>query len=168
MRPLAAVLGLALAGSVIAADPGASVLQVLSAERVEVAGGGVATAQVRVRVKRGYHVQANPVLDAALIPITLTVEPSQALHVGEPRYPAPKRHRLQGADADLVVLDGGFAIEVPLRASAGAAPGPATLVGSLRYQACDHARCLFPRSVPVEIPVRIGSPQCVGSSPTCR
>ena len=122
---------------------------------VELRRAGETIVHVPVSVSRGYHVQANPVLDPALIPITLTIERPEGLEVGAPRYPAAKRFKLQGAEDELVVLDGRFSIQVPVRVSGRAAAGKAALKGKLRYQACDHERCLFPRTLPVEIPLRI-------------
>lgn len=159
---------LALAGALPSlGEPGKSVVHVSTPARIELACERPATAHVLVQVKRGYHVQANPVLDPALIPITLTIESPMALEVGAPRYPAPKRFRLRGTEEDLLVLDGRFAIEFPVRATAAAA-GEAKLVGRLRYQACDDDRCLFPRTLPIDIPARIDSSECPahGHGPT--
>ncbi len=157
MRRAAAWLALAVAGPSLAV-PGKPVVHVSTPARIELACAQPATARVLVQVKRGYHIQANPVLDPALIPITLTIESHAALEVGAPRYPAPKRFRLRGTEEDLLVLDGRFAIEFPVRATAAA--GEAKLVGRLRYQACDDDRCLFPRTLSIDIPARIDSSEC--------
>lgn len=166
MRMLAGAIVLALAASVPAAQPGEPVVRVLPVEAVELAPGNDAIARIRVEVKPGYHVQANPVLDDALIPISLTIEPSGGVDVDAPRYPAAKRMRLRGAEDELVVLDGFFSIEVPMRISRGARPGSNLLAGKLRYQACDDERCLFPRTLAVQIPVRIqgGKHRSLGTS----
>jgi len=42
-----------------------------------------------------------------------------------------------------------------VRVSSRAAAGKTVLEGKLHYQACDHEHCLFPRTLPVEIPLRI-------------
>ena len=117
--------------------------------------GGEATAKIVVRVKRGFHVQANPVLNPDLIPIVLSFEDSGPARAGRPIYPAPKRMRLRGADDDLLVLDGRFTIAVPIRLEGATPPGELRLVGKLRYQACDDERCLFPRTARTEVPIRI-------------
>lgn len=142
---------LAASAGAFAGEPG--VVEILRAPALELRAGTRAVARVDLRVRPGYHVQANPVLDPALIPITLTMERAEGFELGAPRYPAASRFRLQGAQDDLVVLDGTFAIEVPLRAADGMAAGDRKLMGAVRFQACDHEHCLFPRTLPVEIPL---------------
>lgn len=158
MRPgSAAAFAVLLAASAGASGGQPAVVEILRTPAVELRGGAQAVARVDVRVKSGYHVQANPVLDPALIPITLAMEPAQGFDLGAPRYPGARRFRLQGAQDDLVVLDGTFSIEVPLRATRGSGAGARTLRGTIRFQACDHEHCLFPRALPVEIPLAVVS-----------
>ena len=157
MRRLSSTAAIALAVGASALAEGAE-LVVVKIERpapVELRRTVETMVHVPVSVRRGYHVQANPVLDPALTPITLTIERSEGLEIGAPRYPTATRFRLQGADDDLVVLDGGFSIQVPVRVSSRAAAGKTALEGKLSYQACDDEHCLFPRTLPVEIPLRI-------------
>lgn len=114
---------------------------------------------LRVAVKPGYHVQANPVENPSLIPITLTIDPTAELSVGEPHYPPAKRLRLPGDSQDLVVYDGTFAIAIPLAAGGDVAGGTkVALKGSLRYQACDDSHCLFPVTLPVAFVVKVVQP----------
>lgn len=113
------------------------------------------TLKVSVTVKPGYHVQANPVLNPALIPVQLTVAGTPAVEAGKPVYPQARRLRLLGSDEDLVVYDGTFVIEQPVSVRKGSAPGEVVLRGSLRYQACDDRHCLLPRTLPVELRLRI-------------
>ena len=149
MLATAPYLGSAHAREVVTVEPVAAVELLVARE---------AFARVYVRVRPGFHVQANPVLDPALIPIVFALQPSGGLQPGAPVYPPAKRFRLQGTDDDLVVLDGRFAIRIPIRASADAAPGKIVLRGALRFQACDHEHCLFPRTLPVDVPVRVRRP----------
>jgi DsbC/DsbD-like thiol-disulfide interchange protein len=106
-------------------------------------------------VKPGYHVQANPVENPSLIPITLKMDAAESVSVGEPLYPAPKRLRLPGDTQDLVVYDGTFVIAFPLQAGRNATAGAITLKGTLRYQACDDSHCLFPVTLPVALAVTV-------------
>jgi DsbC/DsbD-like thiol-disulfide interchange protein len=112
---------------------------------------------LQVVVKPGYHVQANPVENPSLIPITLKMNAARGISVGEPVYPAPKRLRLPGDSQDLVVYDGTFVIALPLQVERNATAGATvTLTGSLRYQACDDSHCLFPVTLPIALPLRVG------------
>jgi hypothetical protein len=149
---VAAALALMLAASAPAAPP-ADVVEILRVPAAGVRVGTQGLARIAVRVKPGYHVQANPVLDPALVPISITMEHVAGVEFGTPRYPPASRLRLQGADFDLVVLGGTFTIGVPLRVSSDVGPGTRTLRGALRYQACDKVRCLFPRMLPIDLPV---------------
>jgi DsbC/DsbD-like thiol-disulfide interchange protein len=107
-------------------------------------------------VKPGYHVQANPVENPSLIPITLQIDGARGISVGEPLYPTAKRLRLPGDSQDLVVYDGSFAIGVPLEVARDANVGQTVaLKGNLRYQACDDSHCLFPVTLPVAISVTV-------------
>lgn len=156
-RGVAATLAVLLAASAPASGSQPGVVEILRPQAVELRAGAQAVVRVGVRVKPGYHVQANPVLDPALIPITLTMERAEGFELGAPRYPAAKRFRLQGAQDELVVLDGAFSIEVPLRVLRGIGTGERTLKGAVRFQACDHEHCLFPRTLAVEVPLVVVS-----------
>jgi DsbC/DsbD-like thiol-disulfide interchange protein len=133
------------------------VLTVLPLTTVEVQPGRSTQVSVQVVVKPGYHVQANPVENPSLIPITLKMEPVGSVFVGEPIYPAPKRIRLAGDTQDLVVYDGTFPIALQIRVARNAKEGETlTMKGTLRYQACDARHCLFPATLPVVLGVVIG------------
>src|SRR5512143_2810004 len=56
------------------------------------------TAQIKfqVTVKPGYHIQANPVENPNLIPVTLQLDATDAAFAEEPVYPRAKRMRLPG------------------------------------------------------------------------
>jgi thiol:disulfide interchange protein DsbD len=111
---------------------------------------------IQVAVKPGYHVQANPVENPDLIPITLKIDAEGGVSVGEPVYPAAKRMRLRGDSQDLVVYDGTFVISLPIKVGLDGTPGDTvTLRGTLRYQACDDRHCLFPVTLPVAVVVTI-------------
>lgn len=117
--------------------------------------GQTVLARVRVSVARGFHVQANPVLNRFLIPIVLTVEADTDVVPGTPAYPEPKTMRLEGSDEDLVIYDGVFEIRLPLKVANSASAKPVSLAGTLRYQACDDRHCLFPTTVPVGLRLEI-------------
>ena len=134
----------------------ADVVATILPANVEVKVGSAASVEIKVAVKRGYHVQANPVENPSLIPITLKIDPAVGVTVGKPVYPTAKRIRLQGDDQDLVVYDNTFTVAFPIKLSRDLAPGDTvTLTGSLRYQACDDRHCLFPVTVPLTVVVNV-------------
>ncbi len=133
------------------------VVTVLPPSNVVVQPGADTHVVLQVVVKAGYHVQANPVENPDLIPLTLRIDAAGSVSVGEPVYPAAKRMRLRGDSQDLVVYDGTFAIALPIKVAPNATAGePVTLKGTLRYQACDDRYCLFPVTLPVALVITIG------------
>ena len=112
-------------------------------------------AQITVKVKSGYHVQANPASEEYLIPTKLDVKSTADLQAGNPVYPKGQPFKLEGSDKPLATYVDSFVIKVPVKADAKAHPANETLQGVLRYQACDAHSCLFPDSIPVELPVTI-------------
>jgi len=133
------------------------VVTVQSPARVEAEPGAGTRIAIQVAVKPGFHVQANPVENPDLIPITLKLDGAGNVSIGEPVYPAAKRMRLRGDSEDLLVYDGIFAIVVPVKVGRDAAEGEqVTLRGTLRYQACDDRHCLFPVTLPMAVVVIIG------------
>ena len=110
---------------------------------------------IEVTVKKGYHVQANPVRDENLIPTRLEMKPHKGIIPDRPIYPAGKSFRLKDTSEDLSTYDGTFVIRLAIKVLASAQPGDRLLEGKLHYQACDSLQCLFPRSVSVTIPVKV-------------
>jgi hypothetical protein len=125
---------------------------------VRLAPGGRSEARIAVRVKEGFHVQANPASAKYLIPLRLTLTEGAGVKPGEPVYPPGVPYRLQGADSDLSTYEGSFDLRLPLEAAKDAPPGRRELRGELRYQACDARICLRPASVPVTVPVEVARP----------
>lgn len=153
-RLAACALLLGLAAAPVGAD-GLIAARIFLPAPLEIRPGSSETCRIEVRVRPGFHVQANPVLDPNLIPITLTLQAQSGVQAGAAIYPRARRFRLTGATDDLVVYGGSFVIEAPIRVAQDAAPALVQLRGSLRYQACDERVCLPPRTVPVLVPVRI-------------
>ncbi len=115
---------------------------------------GVAiSVDVPVEVAEGYHVQANPAATEFLVPLELALDPTDGFELAAPIYPPPGRHRLEGAEDDLLTYEDTVAITFGLTARSDASPGERLLRGSLRYQACDATRCYFPATLPVELRV---------------
>ncbi len=117
--------------------------------------GGSATVVVRLRIAEGYHVQANPAANEFLIPLELAIDSDGGLTLGDPAYPPPRRHRLAGADADLLTYDGETEIALPVAAPEEIAPGKTLLEGEVRYQACDARTCYFPASLRVAFEIDV-------------
>jgi hypothetical protein len=100
-------------------------------------------------------VQANPVRNPSLVPITVELAPVGGALPGPAVYPPGKLFRIAGGSEDLVVYDGLFLIEVPVRVPPAQPPGRVFLKGTLRYQACTDRICLMPRNISLRIPISV-------------
>ena len=127
---------------------------------VRVTSGGTADAQVTVRIRPGFHVQANPAAEEFLVPLTVELPGRPPVRVGLPVYPAGRPHRLRGAVGDLSTYDGAVTVSVPLRVESDVGrvrEEVVVLSGSLRYQACNDRVCLRPSTVPLRLVVRVSA-----------
>jgi Disulphide bond corrector protein DsbC len=124
----------------------------IETKALSVSAGQSANAEITVKIKSGYHVQANPASEDYLIPTKLELKPVDGLEVGAPVYPKGQPFKLEGTEKPLATYVDSFVIKVPVKAQQA---GNKTLEGSLRYQACDARSCLFPDTIPVQIPVTV-------------
>jgi thioredoxin:protein disulfide reductase len=116
--------------------------------------GTVAEARLAVELRSGYHVNSDTPSEEYLIPLRLTwsAAPLEAAGV---TYPKAKMEKYDFADKPLSVFSGDFEIVARFKVPASAAPGPAIVVGKLRYQACTSSMCLPPKTVEVRLPVDV-------------
>jgi thioredoxin:protein disulfide reductase len=127
----------------------------VNVSNVVVQAGKQAVITIEVEVKEGYHIQAHNVQDEFIVPTTLEITTGKELAIGKHVYPKEKKFRLEGTDTYLDVYDGKFDIQISFSAKRGIQKGLYQLPGKLRYQACDSARCLFPRTVEFLIDVNV-------------
>lgn len=131
------------------------IVTIIPSKQVTVAKGQTAQLSVRAKIKKGFHIQANPAADELLIPTTLTVQSSKGSVPGNPVYPPGRPYRLKGNQEDLLTYEDEVMIRLPVKVLDSSPLGNTNLTGGLRFQPCDDKRCFFPRSVPVMIPVKI-------------
>jgi hypothetical protein len=108
---------------------------------------------VEVTVAPGFHVYAEPT-SPGLVPLAVEVQPIAGLEVGPATWPAPRPFRLPELGEELWVHDGTVRGVLPLTFTAAPGGGDHVVRVTVRYQACDEARCLLPASFGFEIPVR--------------
>jgi hypothetical protein len=119
-------------------------------EQQAVFAGKKSSVELRFSVLEGFHVNSHTPKSELLIPTALKLEPAAGIKSDAPEYPVGTSYSFSfQPDEKLDVYTGDFAIKVPMVAEAGAH----TIRGVLRYQACDHAACYPPKSLPVEIAV---------------
>jgi DsbC/DsbD-like thiol-disulfide interchange protein len=121
---------------------------VYAAEPQSVPAGKKTVLELRFRVNEGFHVNSHTPKSELLIPTKLTFEPAAGVKAGEVEYPAGSEYSFASSPGEkLDVYTGTFSLKLPVQAAAG----EHTVAGVLRYQACDHAACYPPKSLPVSV-----------------
>jgi DsbC/DsbD-like thiol-disulfide interchange protein len=126
----------------------------VSPQKVEVEAGKTAQAEVRLTIKEGYHINANPPSQYQ-IATQLTIEQAEGITAGQPKYPASLTRKFSFSDQPLAVYEKEATISIPLSAQAGAAKGERSMPARLRFQACDDQVCYPPKNLQVSIPLMV-------------
>jgi hypothetical protein len=122
----------------------------LVSEAVEVRGGHEQVVELRFRVEQGFHINSHMPKDELLIPTVLKLETGKGVDVLGEEYPAGTGFKLLGGEGEVLdVYQGEFRVKVRMVADVGVS----TLVGALRYQACDEAACFPPKTLAVKVMV---------------
>ncbi|HEV7844461.1 MAG TPA: protein-disulfide reductase DsbD N-terminal domain-containing protein [Pyrinomonadaceae bacterium] len=129
------------------------VLQV-NASKVEVQAGKSAQAEVKLKIKEGYHINATPASQYQ-IATQLTIEPTDGITAGQPAYPASITKKFSFSEQPLAVYEKEATINVSVNATAGAARGERSVPARLRFQACDDQVCYPPKNLQVSLPVTV-------------
>jgi hypothetical protein len=121
---------------------------VYAAEPQTVPAGKRGVVDLRFHIQQGYHVNSHTPKSEFLIPTALTLQPANGVTASVPEYPAGTPFSFAFDPKEkLDVYAGDFIIKLPVVAAAGAH----AVQASLKYQACDHASCYPPRTLPVDI-----------------
>jgi hypothetical protein len=104
--------------------------------------------ELRFQVMNGYHVNSHTPKSELLIPTTIVLQPAGGVKAEAAEYPAGTEFSFSFSPKDkLDVYAGDFTVKLPVVAAAGTHE----MDGTLRYQACDHAACYPPKSLPVHV-----------------
>jgi hypothetical protein len=118
------------------------------AEPQSVAAGKKSTVELHFKVLDGYHVNSHTPKSEYLIPTALKADPASGVSEGAPVYSAGQEFSFSFSPTEkLDVYSGDFTIKLPVTAEAG----EHTLAATLHYQACDHAACYPPKSLPLQV-----------------
>lgn len=117
--------------------------------------GGTIDLAVVLRMKLGWHVNANRVNDEYLIPTALTVEPPEGMTVRSTVYPKGIEKTLAFSDRPLRLYDGTVHIGIRVAVAPETEPAEKTFKVSVTYQPCDNEKCLAPETETFEIPIRV-------------
>lgn len=139
-----------------AAQASDSVVKVKPGEDVyKIKRGTPAKIEVVLNIDDDYHVHSNRPPDENLIGTALKIEPLKGLTTTRVVYPKAKMQKFEFSDKPLPVFDGKTTLSFTARALASLAAGNHIIRAKLTVQACDHERCLRPKTIDVEIPIQV-------------
>lgn len=120
--------------------------------KLRVARKGETEQRLKASLPAGCHANSNTPTEAFLIPLKLTWNPG-ALDVAGTEYPKAAMEKYEFAEKPISVVSGQFEIVTKFKRSATAQPGPSSLTGKLRYQACNDKMCFPPKTVEIRLPI---------------
>jgi hypothetical protein len=121
---------------------------VYAAEQQSVSAGKRSVLELHFRVVDGFHVNSHTPKSELLIPTRIELQPAAGVKADAVEYPAGTSYSFSFDPTEkLDVYSGDFTVKLPVVAEAGTH----TVDGMLRYQACDHAACYPPKSLPVQV-----------------
>ena len=121
---------------------------VYAAEQQVIAAGKKSVLELHFRVVDGFHVNSHTPKSELLIPTQIVLQPAAGVKADAVEYPTGTSYSFSFDPTEkLDVYSGAFTVKLPVVAEAGAH----TIAGTLRYQACDHAACYPPKTLPVEV-----------------
>ncbi len=161
MAPLALLLALPLAAS-------AHVRLELVGEESAVSRGSTVAIDARAVIEEGWHINAHRPAQSYLIPTALRVTLlPPGIVAGEVRYPQPVERRLAFAGGEtLLVYEGAVLLETDVTVPADYPGRRIRIEAVLRYQACNDATCLKPKTVKTELLVPIAMAAAAANSPS--
>ena len=135
-------------GTLDAPAPKPKSFVVYAAEQQNVTAGKRSVLELHFRVVDGFHVNSHTPKSELLIPTQITLQPAAGVKAEAVEYPAGTSYSFSFDPTEkLDVYTGPFTMKLPVVAEAGTH----TVDGTLRYQACDHAACYPPKSLPVQV-----------------
>ena len=124
-------------------------------EEISLAKGESGYAIVRLQIRNGYHVNANPPTFPYLKATELEVTPANGISVDFVSYPDALTKTFSFADEPLKVYEGETIVKAMLKAGPSAQSGKHNLSAKLRVQACDDTVCYPPGEMSLSVPVAI-------------
>jgi len=136
--------------NVMTAPPKPKSYIVLATDQQTVPANKKSVVELRFQVVDGFHVNSHTPKSELLIPTNLKLNPAEGIKPGTPEYPKGNDYTFSFEPGEkLDVYTGAFTVKLPVEVTLG----EHTLEGTLRYQACDHAACYPPKTLPVKVVV---------------
>jgi len=121
------------------------------------AAGSPFEASITLRIKAGFHINAQKPTEDYLVGTSLKLSPPAGVTVTKIGYPAQRFAKFSFSETPLAVYEGTVKITVAMKSDPTATPGQITVPGVLTFQACNDQQCLPPAKVDVSLPVEIGA-----------
>lgn len=160
MLPRFLALALWLGGAVPGGEPIATkhLTIATSASQDAVAPGGRVALNIDIAPKPTMHVYAPGQKD--YIAVSVTIEGNAAIKPATLQFPAPEKRKVKELGETQLVYSKPFRIVQDIAVAKGpsAKPGPLTVKGAVKYQACDESICYAPITVPVTWTLTVKKP----------
>ncbi|MBI4230346.1 MAG: hypothetical protein HY608_05880 [Planctomycetes bacterium] len=170
LRNCLLALGLLASASVAWADVEHKIVLRVPTQAIEIAPGGTARIPVSAVIEPEWHIFSalrTGMSQKTVFTLTTPGYEILSIHEEEPHEVAYDWDP-SGETKDWQ-FEGTALFHLEIRAPRDAAPGEATLEGTLSYQTCNAEGCLFPDPLPFTIPLRVtgggATPASVGSGP---
>lgn len=124
-------------------------------DEVTLAKGESGYALVRLQIRNGYHINANPPTYSYLKATEIELTPANGISVDFVSYPDALVKKFEFAEEPLKVYEGETILKVMLKAGPAAEAGRHNLSGKLRVQACDDTVCYAPGTMDLSVPVSV-------------
>lgn len=122
-----------------------------------VAAGETFAATITLRIRSGYHINAQKPSEDYLIGTTANVSTPKGFSVVRSSYPKARMGSFSFSETPIAVYDGNAQIAVTLKADAAAPVGVTTIPAKVEFQACNDDQCLPPSTVDVSFTVDVTS-----------
>ena len=124
-------------------------------EETTIAPGESGVVPVRLQIKHGYHVNANPPSQSYLKPTEIELKAADGIAIESITYPDPLMRTFAFSETPLKVYEGETEVKVHLKARKSATAGKHNLSAKLRVQACDNKVCYAPGEMDLTVPVNV-------------
>jgi thiol:disulfide interchange protein DsbD len=148
------------------AMPAAKDLVQITAAPVSIAAGGTAAVAVKLTIRDGWHVNANPPAQDYMIATTVKLTAEDGITAGKTTYPAGKKEKLAIDEQPLLVYTHEAVVTVPITAAASTTSGAHELHGTVQFQSCNDQVCLAPATISFQVAVTVSAGAGGGPAPT--
>jgi beta-lactam-binding protein with PASTA domain len=99
--------------------------------------------EIKLKIKKSWHINANKPLDKNLVATVVTFKPGSDFTVTGVTYPQPVMANLSFSENELALYDKEIIIKAKIKAG-NKAKGKMVINGQVQYQPCNDQTCLFP------------------------